>query len=85
MSMSMLHVHAKRPCFCPCSCRTSQVYVRVQVRVRLHVQVCVYKCVNAGLSGIRSVRYRNKKTNDAGTGPVPDQTKAVQLFGPVPD
>ncbi len=37
-------------------------------------------CLNAGLSGIRSVRYRNEKTNDAGKGPVPDHAKAVWHF-----
>jgi hypothetical protein len=58
--------------------------VRVRVRVRVSVlgRVCVrvrlYKCRNAGLSGTRSVWYRNEKTNDAGNGPVPDQAKAVQ-------
>jgi hypothetical protein len=64
--------------------------VRVRVHVRLHVRVRVsvhvYKCRNAGLFGIRTVRYRNKKTNDARTGLVPEQVKAVQhFFGPVPD
>jgi hypothetical protein len=46
--------------------------------------VCVFvcKCRNAGLSGIRSVRYWNekKKIIDAGTGPVPGQAKAVRHF-----
>jgi hypothetical protein len=37
------------------------VRVRVRVRVRVSVRVRVYKCRNAGQSGIRSVRYRNKK------------------------
>jgi hypothetical protein len=61
-----------------------RVHVRVRVRVRVHVRV--YKCRNAGLSGIRSVRYRNEKTNDAGNGPVPDQAKAIwHFFGLVPD
>jgi hypothetical protein len=71
-----------------------RVHIRVRFRVRFRVRVCVhvrvrvrvYKCWNAGLSGIRSVWYRNEKTNDAGNGPVPDQAKAVQhFFGPVPD
>ncbi len=76
----MLHVHAASPC----SRRTSQVCVRVRVRAR--VRVCVYKCRNAELSGIWSVRNRTEKTNDAGIGPVLDQAKAVQqFFGPVPD
>ncbi len=60
--------------------------VRVRVRVHVRVRVCVYKCRNAGLSGIRSVQYQNIKTYDAGTGPVLDQTEAVRhFFGPVPD
>ncbi len=54
--------------------------VRVRVRGGVRVRVRVYKCQDAGLSSIRSVRYRNEKTNDAGTGPVPDQAKAVRLF-----
>jgi hypothetical protein len=58
--------------------------VRVRVGVRVRVRVHVYKCRNAGLTGIRSVWYRNEKTNNAGTGPVPDQAKAVWHFlGPV--
>jgi hypothetical protein len=40
-----------------------RVRVRVHVHVRVRVCVCVrvYKCRNAGLSGIRSVRYRTEK------------------------
>jgi hypothetical protein len=44
-----------------------QVRVRVRVcfhvcvRVRVHLCVRVYKCRNAGLSGIQSVRYRTEK------------------------
>ncbi len=80
MSMTLLHVHATSPC----SRRTSYVCVRVRGGVRVRVRV--YKGRNAELSGIRSVRYRTEKTYDAGTGPVPDQAKAVQhFFGPVPD
>jgi hypothetical protein len=63
-------------------------HVRVHVRggVHVRVRVRVYKCGNAELSGIRSVWYRTEKTNDAGTGPVPDQAKAVRhFFVPVPD
>jgi hypothetical protein len=58
------------------------VRVRVHVRVRVRVSVCVrvYKCRNAGLSGIRSVRYQIEKTNDAGNSLVPDQAKAVRHF-----
>jgi hypothetical protein len=62
------------------------VRVHVRVRVRVSVRVRVYKCRNAGLSGIRSVRYRTEKTNDAGNSPVPDQAKAVRHFiGTAPD
>jgi hypothetical protein len=56
--------------------------------IGVHVCDCmfVFVCMNAGLTGIGSVRYRNEKTNDAGTGPIPDQAKAVRhFFGPVPD
>ncbi len=56
------------------------VRVHVRVRVSVRVRVRVYKCRSAGLSGIRSVRYRTEKTNNAGNGPVPDQTKAVRHF-----
>ncbi len=62
--------------------------MRVQVRVRVFVFLCVFvfMCINAGLSGIRSVRYRTEKTNDDGDSPVPDQAKAVRhFFGPVQD
>jgi hypothetical protein len=55
--------------------------VRLRGRVHERVRVRVYKCRNAGLSGIRSVRYRNKKTNDAGTGPVP---KIIDAGMPMP-
>jgi hypothetical protein len=53
------------------------------------VCVFVFVCINAGMpdcppsdqSGIGI-----KKTNDAGTGLLPDQTKAIRhFFGPVPD
>ncbi len=63
-----------------------RVHVRVRVRfhlrvcVRVHVSVRVYKCRNAGLSGIRSVRYQTEKTNNAGNSPVPDLAKAVRHF-----
>jgi hypothetical protein len=58
--------------------------VHVRGGVCLHVRVCVrvhvYKYQNAGLPSIRSVQYRNKKTNDAGTGPVLNQAKASPAF-----
>ncbi len=44
----------------------------------MHVRV--YKRWNAGLSGIRSVQYRNEKTNDAETSPVPDPTDEVRHY-----
>jgi hypothetical protein len=86
----MLHVHVnvQAAFLCPCLCPCVRVIVRVRVRVRVgvHVHVRMHKCRNAGLSGIRSVRYQNDKTNDAGTDPVPDQADAVRhFFGPVPD
>jgi hypothetical protein len=63
-----------------------RVRVHVRVRVLVCVRVHVYKCWNAGLSGIRSVWYQTGKTNDAGNSPVPDQAKAVRhLFNMVPD
>ncbi len=42
-------------------CVRVRVRVRVRVHVRVHVRVRVYKCRNAELSGIRSVRYRTEK------------------------
>ncbi len=53
------------------------------------VFVCVFVCINAGMPDCPASDQSGtgiKKTNDAGTGPVPDQTKAVRhFFGPVPD
>ncbi len=57
-----------------------RVCVRFHVHVHVHVRVRVYKCQNAGLSGIRSVWYRTEKTNDARNSPVPDLAKAVRHF-----
>jgi hypothetical protein len=87
--MSMVHVHVHASCPCCKSMFTPHIIgvwgcggvrVRVRVRVRMRVRVRVYKCRNAELSGIRSVWYRTEKTNDAGTGPVLDQAKAVRHF-----
>ncbi len=61
-------------------CVRVRVRVRVCVRVRLRVCVRVYKCLNAGLSGIRSVRYRNKKNYRCRDSSGPDQAKAVRHF-----
>ncbi len=84
----MLHIHVPVHVL-SCSsqvCVRVRIHVQVRVRVRVPVRVRVYKCRNAGLSGIRSVRYQTEKTNDAGNSPVPDQAKAVwYFFGPVPD
>jgi hypothetical protein len=80
--ISMLHVHVNVHVTFPCPCLCQCVRVRVHVRVRVRM----YKCGNVGLSGIRSVRYRNDKNNDAGTDPVPNQADAVRhFFGPVLD
>jgi hypothetical protein len=38
-----------------------RVRVRDRVRVHVRVRVRVYKCLNAELSGIRSVRYQTEK------------------------
>ncbi len=71
-----VHVHAAHHrCVCLCEC--------------VFVCVFVFVCINAGMldcpASVQS-GTRIKKTNDAGTGPVPDQTKAVRHFlGPVPD
>ncbi len=79
-------------CPSPCQWCMSMSMLNAHVSAHVHaahhrcVSVCVFVCINAGLSSIQSVRYQNKKTNDAGTGPVPDQAKAVRhFFGPVPD
>ncbi len=45
--------------------------------------VCVFVCINAGMSNCPASDQSGtglKKTNDAGTGPVPDQAKAVRHF-----
>jgi hypothetical protein len=60
-------------CPSPCPWRKSMYMPLVRVRVCVLVHVRVYKSRNAGLSSIRSVRYRNEKFNDAGTGLVLDQ------------
>ncbi len=51
--------------------------------------VCVFMCINAGMPNCPASDQSGtglKITNDAGSGPVSDQAKAVQhVFGPVPD
>jgi hypothetical protein len=72
MSKQLVHILVR-------VCVRVRVCVCVRVCVHVHVHV-LYKCWNAGLSGIQSVWYRNGKTNDARTDPVPDQPDAVQHF-----
>jgi hypothetical protein len=87
--MVLVHLHAHGACPCPCFISMLNVHVPVHVHAAHHRCVCVFVyvftfvCINArigGLCGIQSVRYRNEKTNDAGTSPVSDQAKAVQHF-----
>ncbi len=64
--------------------------MRVRVRVvGVFVCVCVFMCINAGMPNCPASDQSGtglKKTSAAGTGPVPDQAKAVwHFFGPVPD
>ncbi len=64
---------------CVCEC----------VFVCVFVFMFVFVCINAGMLDCPA-SYQSgtgiKKTNDAGTGPEPDQTKAIRhFFGPVPD
>ncbi len=80
--MSMLnvsvHVHAAHhKCVCVCE------------GVFVWVFVCVFMCINAGMPDCPASDQsstRIKKTNDAGTGLVLNQIKAVRhFFGRVPD
>jgi hypothetical protein len=83
MFLSMFSpVHHRSVCLCECMFVCVFVCVFVCMFMCMFVFVCVrvYKCWNAGLSSIRSVRYRTEKTNDAGTSPVPEQAKAVRHF-----
>ncbi len=95
MVLVHLHVHGA----CPCSCLMSILQVHVHaahhrcvcVCVFVYVFVCVsvFVCINAGMPNCPASDQSGtglKKTNNAGTGPVPDQAKAVRhFFGPVPD
>ncbi len=72
--MVIVHVHAAHHrCVWVCKCAF----------------VCVFMCINAGMPDCPASDQSGtglKKTNDAGTGPILDQAKAVQhIFGPVPD
>ncbi len=66
-------IHGACPSPCPCPCFMSMLNIHVSVHVHaahqrwvrvrggVRARVREYKCRNAGLSGIRTVRYRNKK------------------------
>ncbi len=65
------------------------VHVPVHVHAAHYRCVCVYECVfvfvciNAGMPDYPASNQSGtvmKKANDAGTGPVPDQAKAVRHF-----
>jgi hypothetical protein len=82
MPMSVLHVHVNVnsafPCPCPGYMSTSMSMPLVCVRVFVCACGCDCVCINAELSVIRSVQYRNeKKTNNDGTGLI--QTKLTQF------
>jgi hypothetical protein len=93
--MVLVHLHVHGACSRPCFMSMLNVYVSVHVHAAHHRCVCVcefmfvFVYINAGMPDCPASDQfgtRIKKTNDAGTGPVPDQTKAVQhFFGPVPD
>jgi hypothetical protein len=78
MSMSMLNVHV--------SVHVHAAHLRSG---SMCVCECVFVCINAGMPDCPASDQSGtgiKKTNDAGTGPVPDQTKAIQhFFGLIPD
>ncbi len=67
--MLQVYVHAAHHrCVCVCKC------------VFVCVFVCMFVCINAGIPNCPASDHSGtglKKTNDAGTGPVPDQAKAV--------
>jgi hypothetical protein len=80
MSVLQVHVHAAHyRCVCVYEC----------VFVGMFVCVCMFVCINTGMPNCPvsdQSSTRLKKTNDAGTGPVSDQAKAVRhCFGPVLD
>ncbi len=55
---------------------------KIFCKIGEHSFSALCKCQNADrpdikISSIRSVLYSNKKANDAGTGPVPDNADAV--------
>jgi hypothetical protein len=85
MVLVHLHVHGA----CPYSCFMSMLEVHVHVAhyrcmcVYECTFVCVFVCINAGMPNCPASDQSGtglKKTNDAGTGPVPDQAKAVWHF-----
>jgi hypothetical protein len=76
-------------CVGVCECVFVCLFVCVFVCLFMCLFVCVFVCINAGMPNCPASDQSGtgpKKTNDAGTGPVPDQAKAVRhFFGPVPD
>ncbi len=95
--MVLVYLHVHGACPCPCFMSMLNVYVSVHVHAAHHRCVCVcvfvcmfmFVCINARMPDCPASDQSGtgiKKTNDAGTGPVPDQTKAVRhFFGPVLD
>jgi hypothetical protein len=65
------------------------VHVPVHVHAAHHRCVCMFMCINAGMPDCPASDQSStglKKTNDAWTGPVPDQAKAIwHIFGSVLD
>jgi hypothetical protein len=46
----------------------------------MHVHVCLCVCINARIPDCPVSWYQNEKTNDAGSGPVPDQADEAAFF-----
>ncbi len=96
-SMVLVHLYVHGACPFPCFMSMLNVHVSVHVPAAHHRCVCLFKCmfvfvfvcINAGMPECPASDQSGtgiKKTNDAGIGLVPDQTKAVRhFFGPVPD
>ncbi len=97
--MVLVHLHVHVACRCSCFMSMLQVYVYAAhhrcvcvckgVFACVFGCVCMFVCINAGMPNCPASDQSGtglKKTNYAGTGPVPDQAKAVRhFFGPVPD
>jgi hypothetical protein len=81
--MVLVHLHVHGACPCPCSLSMLNVHVSVHVHAAHHrcvcvcegVFECVFVCINAGMPDYTASEQSGtglKKTNYAGTGPVPD-------------